>query len=121
MHPSSKPKQEISDDEWMIMWKNFKKDADQILGDLKILVRLWMDRPFEPSMWSSLHGICQSQPNLEKLIRESGPEHGWMRCPTSLFQELIKAVAESSDPEIRERLEELDLLRQKAEDIWTVD
>jgi hypothetical protein len=57
---------------------------------------------------------------LEKLIRDSGPDYGWTRNPAPLFQELIKAIAESNDREIQERLEEVDLLRLKAEDIWTI-
>jgi hypothetical protein len=71
-------------------------------------------------MWDTINGILQFQPALEKLIRESGPETGWVRYPMPAFQNLIKTVAESSDPEIRERLKELDALRQKAEDIWAV-
>jgi hypothetical protein len=117
--PGNKP--EITDHGWVIMWERFKKDADQILSDLRILGNLWMDRPFEFSMWSTLNGILQFQSELEKLITESGPDNGCTRYPTPLFQGLIRAVAESSDPEIRERLEELDLLRQKAEEIWTVN
>jgi hypothetical protein len=37
----SKP--EITDQELMTKWAEFKKDADQILGDLKILGNQWMD------------------------------------------------------------------------------
>jgi hypothetical protein len=117
--PESKP--EITDFEWVIMWERFKKDADQVLGDLRLMINFRMDQQFETQDWDAISGIVMSQPRLEKLIRDSGPEHGWTRYPTPLFQDLIKAVAESSDPEIRERLEELDLLRQKAEDIWAVD
>jgi hypothetical protein len=119
--PPSVPKPEITDYEWIIMWERFKKDANQVLGDLRILVNHRIDQQFEIKEWDALCSVIQSQPRLEKMINDSGPENGWTRYPTPLFQELIKAIAESSDPEIRERLEELDLLRQKAEDIWAVD
>jgi hypothetical protein len=119
--PPSKVKQEITDYEWVIMWERFKQDADQVLGDLRLMVSFRMDQQFETQDWDAISGIVISQPRLEKLIRDSGPEYGWMRNPAPLFQELITAIAESNDLEIRERLEELNLLRQKAEDIWTVD
>jgi hypothetical protein len=117
----SKIKQEITDPEWVIMWERFKKDADQVLSELVKLADQWLDRPYEPSMWNSLHGICQLQPKLKNLIEKSGSDHGWIGNPIPLLQELIQTVAESTDLEIREKSRELNSLRQKAEELWTVD
>jgi hypothetical protein len=117
----SKSNPEITDYEWEIMWENFRRDANLILGELRRMVSLRFDEMFGIKEWDAFCPIIQYQPRLEKTIRDSGPETGWVRNPVPLFQELIKAVAGTTDPEIREILGKLELLKQKAEDIWTVD
>jgi hypothetical protein len=49
------------------------------------------------------------------LIRDSGPETGWVRNPLPLFQESIQAVAEFNQVDFNERQKELEQLKLKAE------
>jgi Holliday junction DNA helicase RuvA len=57
---------------------------------------------------------------LETLIRESGPETGWVRNPLPLFQELINAVTEINQVDFNERQTELKQLKMRAEVILIV-
>jgi hypothetical protein len=120
MLPQPHTSSEITDHQWRKMWENFKTDAKSVLGVLRTVVSRQFDLQFETKEWDALCPIVRYQPNLERITEASGPETGWIRNPTPLFETLIKAVAESNIAELIEMLEELDLLRKKADDIWTV-
>jgi hypothetical protein len=102
------------------MWENFKNDARQVLGDLRVVTNRRIDQEFRVQTWETVGKIVQCQPELEKIIRNSGPETGWTRNPLPLFDTLIKATAELNEADFSERPEELDNLRRKTEDILTV-
>jgi hypothetical protein len=111
---------EITEFEWMKLWTNFKADAEIVLKHLRALVDMRIDMTFDAEDWEALKPIVQTQPKLEMLIRDSGPETGWIRNPLPLFQELIQAVAEFNQVDFNERQEELKQLKMKAEVILIV-
>jgi hypothetical protein len=111
---------EITEDEWRKLWTNFKLEAETVLNCLRALVNIRIDMTFDAEDWEMLKPIIQSQPKLEMLIRDSGPETGWIQNPLPLFQELIQAVAEMNQVDFNARLEELKQLKMKAEVILIV-
>jgi hypothetical protein len=117
---TSDDENEITEFEWKNLWTNFKKDAEIVLKCLRALVDMRIDMTFDAEDWDVLKPTIQTQPKLEMLIRDSGPETGWVRNALPLFQELIKAVAEINQVDFNERQTELDQLKMKAEVILTV-
>jgi hypothetical protein len=111
---------EITELEWRKLRTNFKTDAEAVLKCLRALVDMRIDMTFDAEDWEALKPIIQSQPKLEMLIRDSGPETGWIRNPLPLFQELIRAVAEINQVDFNERQKELEQLKMKAEVILIV-
>jgi hypothetical protein len=111
---------EITEFEWRKLWTNFKEDAEIVLKHLRALVDMRIDMTFDAEDWEALKPIVQAQPKLEMIIRDSGPETGWVRNPLPLFQELIKAVAEFNHVDFNERQKELEQLNMKAEVILIV-
>jgi hypothetical protein len=111
---------EITEDEWRKLWTNFKLEAETVLNCLRTLVNIRIDMAFDAEGWELLKPIIQFQPKLEMLIRDSGPETGWIQNPLPLFQELIQAVAEMNQVDFNARLEELKQLKMQAEVILIV-
>jgi hypothetical protein len=107
-------------EEGSICAKAFGSIRSLVLGDLRVSVNHRIDQELRIRNWDALAPIVQHQPELERIIEKSGPETGWTRNPIPLFETLIKAAAELNEAEFQEKLEELDNLRKKAEDIMTV-
>jgi hypothetical protein len=108
--------EEMSQHVWEGKWNEIKIRVHMIAGDITAVMGL---RDY-PRNWGEILTCMNTLMILEKIVRRSDAKRGWCGNPMETIERLIKSIVTIDEPELSNRLAELEVLSHEVEDLMTV-